>query len=91
MLVRTNNTENKVSSALEMINQLDSIEKDVVYRTLWQTYVEQDLEKLAIDRDVNLSKDDFSVIASRFVWDGDYDCNLPYWNNLSNLLDEYQC
>lgn len=88
MKSKEKNDKNKVDLVLETINHLDSIEKDIVYRTLWQAYIEQDIKELAKERDVKLSKDDVSFMASRFVWEGDYDCNLSYWDNLSNLMNE---
>ena len=27
-------------------------------------------------------------VAERYVYEGDYECNLSYWDNLDNLIDE---
>ena len=39
----------------------------------------------------NLTKEEKAIAesaAERYVYDGDYDCNLPYWSNIENLLNE---
>lgn len=28
------------------------------------------------------------AVAERYVLDGDYDCNLDYWTNIDDLIDQ---
>ncbi len=41
-----------------------------------------------LDEDQYLSDDRIENIANRYVYEGRYDCNLSYWQNIENLIDE---
>lgn len=40
------------------------------------------------NRGMKLSKDNIDEIADRYVYNGDYDYNFSYWENLDSLIDE---
>lgn len=84
-------TTTKISS--EEIMNLDSVTKDEIYRMLWKEYVVEDVtQHLETRDDINKSSEEMiemiDRIATRYVYDGEYDCNLPYWDNLDNLIEE---
>lgn len=38
---------------------------------------------------VEISKEDAEILAESYACDGEYDCNLSYWNNIENLMEDY--
>lgn len=76
-------TKNKVEG---IINSLNDYEKDMLYRILWLEYVKQDIDQFAEDNDIDIEEGDVDVAAERYVFEGEYDCNLSYWVNINNLL-----
>lgn len=44
------------------------------------------------ERFSDISEDDFDCIAEncarRYTYEGDYDCNLSYWDNIQGLINE---
>ncbi len=44
------------------------------------------------ERFSDISEEDFDRIAEscarRYAYEGDYDCNLSYWDNIQGLIDE---
>ena len=63
-------------------------EKDAIYRAVWLNHVKNDIKAFIKDEDVTLTEDQIDYIARLYVYDGEYDCNLSYWDNLSNLINE---
>ena len=63
-----------------------------IYNNLRAIYTKQDAVQLLKDEYGNVQErrinDIADVVAERFV-DGNYDCNLSYWDNLRNLINEY--
>ena len=79
-------------STKKFVDNLDSVEKDALYRYLWEDYVKEDVESRLnenFDCD-NLTEDQIDIITNRviqeYVYDGNYDCNLTYWTNIDNLI-----
>ena len=62
---------------------------DAIYRKVWKEHVIEDIESHLEDIDIHLDEDTIDLIATRYVYDGDYDCNICYWDNLDHLIDEY--
>lgn len=79
----------------EIINKLSANQKDELYRALWLEHVREDVESHLRSQysetvetlDENQIFDICDSAARHYVYDGDYDCNLAYWDNLSNLID----
>ncbi len=64
---------------------------DDVYRAIWYEHVLEDVKRVMHESKANLTKEEKAIAesaAERYVYDGDYDCNLPYWSNIENLLNE---
>lgn len=90
-------TMNVISVNIEqLVNGLNAVDKDALYRRLWLDHVKEDvanrLEETKPDSfDVDSEEFDEAVeaIAHAYVYDGKYDCNLTYWENIDNLIDHY--
>lgn len=74
----------------QLAKHLDYKTSDNLYRILWMSYVKEDVRHLLNQLEIDISDDDWEgfieVCASRYVYNGDYDCTLSYWNNLENII-----
>ena len=63
---------------------------DEVYRLIWKEHVALDVKKYIKDND--LDERDIDTIADQvsdaWVYEGDYDCNRSYWDNIESLVKE---
>lgn len=76
------------------VNSLNIIEKDDLYRRLHLDYVKEDIASRLDEHDFELKTDEdidmlIDTVARRYVYDGEYDCNLSYWDNIDNLIEYY--
>ena len=71
-----------------VIDNLTDTEKDRLYRHLWHDYVKEDIIAHAENMDVELTDNEIQTAAERYVYEGKYDCNLNYWDNIENLINE---
>ena len=76
------------------LSSLTPEERDKVYRALWKEHVVEDA-KSQIEEYIFyelIPKEDVERIADqaaeRYVYEGDYDCNLSYWDNIENLVKD---
>lgn len=76
----------------ELIKGISYSNKDSIYRSLWFEYVKEDVESRLEDHpDITLTEDQINNCALRYVYDCDYDCDLPYWDNIDTLIyDEWE-
>jgi len=82
--------------AEEIANKLSAKQKDDLYRILWKEHVKEDVESELEQCDdealESLSDEEMEAfvdqIATRYVYNGDYDCNLSYWDNIGNLISD---
>lgn len=77
-----------MKTATEICKEYDKRVLDDIYRIVLKGYVTQDIEEFAESENLNLDKDTVSLIADRYVYDGKYDCNQSYWDNIKNLITE---
>lgn len=63
--------------------------KDAAYRLERTRYTIEDLVGLATERDLVLPDGAFDEMAKKYAFDGEYDCNLSYWDNLNSLIDDW--
>lgn len=63
-------------------------EREKIYREVWKEHVMEDVREIAEENGTELSENDVDRIADRYVNNGDYDCNLSYWDNIDNLIAE---
>ena len=76
------------------LSYLTPDEKDKIYRALWKEHVVEDARS-QIEEYIFyelIPKEDVERIADqaaeRYVYEGDYDCNLSYWDNIENLVKD---
>lgn len=72
----------------ELLNTLTPEEKDGIYRAVWKERVIEDIKSRLEDTDETLSDETIDKIAERYVYEGDYDCNQSYWNNIDALIED---
>ena len=78
------NSENKIDKILK---DLTYTEKESLYRKLWFFHVIEDVKDLCDDENIPYTQTLLEKVANKYVYEGDYDCNLSYWDNIRNLLD----
>lgn len=68
--------------------------KDALYRSIWFDHVCKDIlsrmEDLEDEDDEYgnpLTEAQVQYAASRYVYDGEYDCNLSYWDNIDRVIE----
>lgn len=74
----------------ELKSQIDTMsyqDQDDIYRYLWHRHVMDDVRCRAEDNGIDLTEGQIDCAASKYVYDGDYDCNLDYWSNIDNVID----
>lgn len=72
----------------EILKNLSEFDKEEIYRMVWYNHVCEDVENEAADSDIELTKQQIRNIAYRYVYDGDYNLTLNYYQNLHNLMDK---
>lgn len=82
-----NETNTKIES---IIAGLTKSEKDSLYRALWIEYVEDDVSDYCEDNGINCPDELIDAVADDYVYNGEYDCNLTYWNNIGNLVRKHR-
>lgn len=91
----SNDKKNKImdKTLKEIINDLPYKEKDNLYRYLWYPYIIEDVELYLTD---NYDLEDYTEdeieniinnVANNYVYNGKYDCNISYWNNLESMIE----
>lgn len=76
-------------SLVEKLNMLNPSMTDMIYRRTWMEHVVTDILDYACDHEIKLEQKDAIIIAKQYVYDGEYDCNLSYWTNIENFIDNY--
>lgn len=86
------NTDNTTSDsdlagkALEFAESASSTDMDMIYRKVRYQYVVSDIENRLEENEDELTDDQIAYAARRYVYDGKYDCNLSYWDNIDNCI-----
>lgn len=75
-------------SAEKIYDKMNDWDKDALYRMLCFDYVKMDVLARCEEREINLDDNDVNWIANMYVGCGEYDCNLSYWDNIDNLIDQ---
>lgn len=76
---------------MDILATWSETEKNIAYHQLWLPHVIEDISSYMeeyLETDQYLTDDEIVHAAHRYVYDGRYDCNLSYWQNLENLMDE---
>lgn len=81
--------------AEKIIEGMEPEVKDAMYRLLWKEHLKEDIESQLGQTDFSeklehLSDAEYYAMIDRMAEqyaDGKYDCNLDYWTNIQNLID----
>lgn len=80
-------------SSSELFVEMTEAQKDDIYRMVWFTHVCKDIESLMEDRNMDFDEDTkdslIEDVANDYVYNGNYDCNFSYWDNLSSLIEKF--
>lgn len=64
---------------------------DNIYRRVWSEHVKEDFE-VRIEERFNdyfdITDEDINKMVNLYVYDGQYDCEQSYWDNLDNLINQ---
>ena len=71
-----------------MLDNTTYASKDEIYRYLWSQHVKEDVENYTNEIGIELDEGEIDIIVDRYVYQGDYDCNLNYWQNIENLIED---
>ena len=73
----------------EIFAKLDAMKKDALYRMLWSDHVHEDVSSV-LEKKENITNEDkeaiIEAVVNAYVYDGKYDCDLSYWDNIDNLI-----
>lgn len=61
--------------------------QNAVHRYIEHQHVKVDIEDYAREHELKLTAQTIEKAADLYVYDGEYDCNLSYWDNISNVID----
>lgn len=79
--------------SIDLYANMSEKQKDDIYRLVWKEHTKEDVKSRIEDLQImDENNKNFNTVvetvAARYVYNGDYDCNLTYWNNIDNLIDE---
>lgn len=78
----SNLTTDELRDVVAELKNVDSTTLDTLYRLFWESYVREDFESLG-----DFTDDELDSFVYDYVYNGNYDCNLSYWNNLENIIN----
>ena len=81
----------KLSSS-ELFTLMTDTQKDDIYRMVWSDYVEEDVRRVLDEREDLTEEERDAIIedvVNDYVYNGDYDCTLSYWDNINNLIEKF--
>lgn len=74
-----------------LVSRMSESQKDSVYRLLWAEHVKEDVLSRLEEREDNIPenfKEEFvEDVVNQYVYEGKYDCNLSYWDNIDSLIE----
>lgn len=66
---------------------MDPRTADALYRAVWKDHVLEDIRSRVDDLDEEpLAPEQEDYAAELYVYEGKYDCNLCYWDNIDNVI-----
>ena len=88
IIEQTDHFTGRPNDIQSLINGLSAKEKDDLYRSLWAEHVREDVESFCESEDIDLSENGIDCVVEQYVYEGKYDCNRSYWDNLMELVEE---
>lgn len=72
----------------DIVDVLSPSQLEYIYRMVRVRYTIEDIEARLEDLHLSMAQEDIEDAAERFA-NGNYDCNLDYWSNIDNLINDY--
>lgn len=69
------------------LDNCDPILSDQIYRYLWTDHVIEDIKSHMEKMEITLTDEEIKTAAKDHTYHGDYDCNLTYWENIENNIN----
>ena len=88
IIEQTDHFTGRPTEKQSLINGLSAKEKDDLYRSLWAEHVREDVELFCESEDIDLSENGINFVIEQYVYEGRYDCNCSYWDNIRELVEE---
>lgn len=60
--------------------------RDKIYREVWKEHVIEDINDFLTNNNMELDDERIDKAAELYAMHGQYDCNLPYWSNIENVI-----
>lgn len=75
----------------ELLTELNYSTLDYIYRKLWANHVKEDIVSRIKDNFswLEYSDNDIEECAKRYAFEGDYDCNCTYWDNIDAIIYDH--
>ena len=84
---------NEMTSS-ELFTEMTEQQKDDIYRMVWFSHVSEDVETYLHDyydyETEEEIEDIVESVANAWVYYGEYDCLINYWDNIENLIEKYR-
>ena len=80
-------TEYQIKEAEKAKANLTESQIAYIAQDYQRDYVISDIRSQLISRKLSLSEEAIFELATKYVFDCEYDCDLSYWQNLNNLID----
>lgn len=78
---------NEANVILRLLEDFEPVKEDI-YRTIWAEHVAEDIKEHYLESDIEISDSNAEYLAELYV-NGEYDCNLSYWENIENLYRNF--
>ena len=79
-------TKEDMNKIFCLVSCMNGAQKLQVYNFIKKQYVSQDVENIAKENDIELSKGEINLVTSWYVDDCKYGCNISYNDNLMYLI-----
>lgn len=75
----------------ELLTELNYSTLDYIYRKLWVNHLKEDIISRIKDNFswLEYSDNDIEECAKRYAFEGDYDCNCTYWDNIDAIIYDH--
>lgn len=75
----------------ELLTELNYSTLDYIYRKLWANHLKEDIISRIKDNFswLEYSDNDIEECAKRYAFEGDYDCNCTYWDNIDAIIYDH--
>lgn len=84
------NRAKKISemTSSELFSKMNDSQRDDIYRMVLSDYTREDVVAFMEEHFGELQEEVVHRVVNEYVYNGNYDCNLSYWDNIKNLIEE---